>query len=159
MTMLATVAVLVNPAAITGDPMIFTTIPNPRGLLIGLTCGVLLWLAPYLGSPEGEPVGLAGRLSEVFGFAIAGAIVGGFVRMTGCLTAAGAVIGLIILGMLCDRAIGHPQGVVYGILLGGSLGGFAGYILGTRLEWAMAQLSKDSPAPPAAGVWDREIDG
>jgi len=95
--------------------MIFSMTPYPRGLLIGLTIGVLLGLMPCLIVPTGESGGLAACIPASLGSGAMGALIGGFVRMTGCLTAVGALIGLTILGMLCEWAIRHPQGVMYGV--------------------------------------------
>jgi hypothetical protein len=158
MTRLATVLVLAGPTVITGDPMIFTTIPNRRGLLIGMTCGVLLGLAPYVIFQAREPVGLAARLSVVLGFGGIGALAGGFVGRTGWITVVGAMIGWIILGVLCALAVRHPKGVMYGILPGTLLGGYAGSCLGTLRKSATAPTRKHPLPLPSAGVWDREVD-
>ncbi len=137
--------------------MIFTLIPGRRGLLIGLTCGLLLGVALNLLVPEAELDSLAARLAGVFGLGVVGALLGGFVCMTGWLTSLGGAMGLIIVGTLCDVATSQSKIVMYGTFLGAALGGFLGYAFGTRLEWAMAQI-KDDPVPPT-GVWDREFDG
>jgi hypothetical protein len=137
--------------------MIFSIIPKPRGLLIGLTCGVLLGVAFNVLVPEAKLDPLAARIASVFGLGVVCALLGGFVRMTGWLTAGGGIIGLIILGTICDVATGQSRLVMYGTFLGGAIGGFFGYAFGTRLEWVMAQM-KDDPVP-LPGVWDREFDG
>jgi hypothetical protein len=137
--------------------MIFILIPGRRGLLIGLTCGVLLGVALNLLVPEAELDGPAARLAGVFGCGVVGALLGGFVCMTGWLTAIGGTIGLILVGTICDVTTHQSQVVMYGTFLGAAIGGFFGYAVGTRLEWLMAQI-KDDPVPPT-GVWDREFDG
>jgi hypothetical protein len=96
-------------AAITGDPMIFTVIPGRRGLLIGLTCGVLLGVALNVLVPEAELDGPVARFAGVFRCGVVGALLGGFVCMTGWLTAGGVTIGLIIVGTLCDVATSQSR--------------------------------------------------
>jgi hypothetical protein len=49
--------------------------------------------------------------------------------------------------------------LMYGILPGSLLGGYAGYLLGARWDPATAPSRKDPLPLPSAGVWDREIDG
>jgi hypothetical protein len=137
--------------------MIFTLIPGRRGLLIGLTCGVLLGVALNLLVPEAELGSLSARIAGVFAMGVVGALLGGFVCMTGWLTSVGGVMGLIIVGTLCDVATHQSQVVMYGTFLGAAIGGFVGYAFGTRLEWALAQIKGDPVH--SSGVWDREFDG
>src|SRR5437660_3107 len=116
--------------------MIDRAIPNPRGILIGVTCGVLIGLAcwPDVAARGSHPVVV--ELLLIFLWASFGGLVCGYVSRIGWLTILGAMVGWMIVGALLACATEFGQAVVYGILPGGFFGGLYGYILGTRRESA-----------------------
>jgi hypothetical protein len=138
---------------------------HPRGLFIGIAAGAVIGILIYyiFNWNELYLIGTDRQVRDVLLtaciLATLGGLAGGFVKRTGWIMIAAAMIGWIVIGILWVLARHHIKAMIYGALFGTPLGAFLGYRFAIRYE-SLNVANREKPLPETTtGVWDREFDG
>jgi hypothetical protein len=131
---------------------------HPIGLFLGAAAGAILgaafaWQFVYSRHPDDT----RDSITVVSISTLLGAIGGAFVGRIGWRIVGSAMLGWLIVGIVCVIATHHILGMIYGALFGAPLGAILALRAAMRADIENPSKSRMRP-PAAAGVWDADLD-